>query len=102
MGRHLEIVLLTVALWSVGPTSVQAVDQGDISGRWSAERARQWYQEVGAIKGCNYLPQSAVNMTEMWQAPTFDPKTVDQELGMGSRSRLQQRTGLSAVPRMEG
>ncbi len=81
MGRNLEILLLTVVVLSVGPASVQAADQGDISGRWSTERACQWYQDVGAIKGCNYLPRSAVNMTEMWQAPTFDPKTVDQELG---------------------
>lgn len=81
MGRNIEILLLTVAVLSVGPASVQAVDQGDISGRWSTEKACQWYQEAGAIKGCNYLPRSAVNMTEMWQAPTFDPKTVDQELG---------------------
>ncbi|MHC4706384.1 MAG: glycoside hydrolase 5 family protein [Planctomycetota bacterium] len=49
--------------------------------RWSPEKARRWYGSVGVIKGCNYLPRSAVNMTEMWQASTFDPKTVDQELG---------------------
>jgi len=40
-----------------------------------------WYNNVGAICGCNYLPRTAVNMTEMWQADTFDPKTIDQELG---------------------
>ncbi|UCE46305.1 MAG: hypothetical protein JSW47_11860 [Phycisphaerales bacterium] len=49
--------------------------------RWSPEKARRWYGSVGVIKGCNYLPRSAVNVTEMWQASTFDPKTIDQELG---------------------
>src|SRR6202000_123696 len=26
-------------------------------------------------------PRSAINPLEMWQADTFDPKTIDQELG---------------------
>lgn len=41
----------------------------------------EWYQNIGPIRGCNYLPRTAVNMTEMWQADMFDPKTIDQELG---------------------
>ena len=49
--------------------------------RWSAERAWKWYRGVGPICGCNYLPRTAVNSTEMWQAETFDPKTIDQEFG---------------------
>lgn len=49
--------------------------------RWTAEKAREWYESSGAIRGCNYLPRTAVNDTEMWQAETFDPKTIEQELG---------------------
>jgi len=45
------------------------------------EAAWVWYEGVGAIKGCNYLPRTAVNSTEMWQGETFDPDTIDQELG---------------------
>ena len=44
------------------------------------EKAWEWYENVGPIRGCNYLPRTAVNMTEMWQAETFDPNTIDQEL----------------------
>jgi hypothetical protein len=51
------------------------------AGRWSEGEARDWFREVGPIVGCNYLPRSAVNMTEMWQADTFDPETIDEELG---------------------
>lgn len=29
----------------------------------------------------NYVPSTAVNQLEMWQAETFDPKTIDRELG---------------------
>ena len=49
--------------------------------RWPKEKAQAWYAKVGAIRGCNYLPRTAVNMTEMWQADTFDPDTIDEELG---------------------
>ncbi len=49
--------------------------------RWPVEKAWEWYREVGPICGCNYLPRTAVNSTEMWQKETFDPKTIDQELG---------------------
>ncbi len=48
---------------------------------WTRERAREWYRQVGAIRGFNYLPRTAVNTTEMWQAATFDPATIAQELG---------------------
>ena len=50
-------------------------------GLWSRERAREWYEDVGVIRGCNYLPRTALNATEMWQADTFDPETIEQELG---------------------
>ena len=31
--------------------------------------------------GCNFIPSTAVNQLEMWQADTFDPETIDRELG---------------------
>ena len=48
---------------------------------WAAERTADWYERVGALKGCNYLPRTAINPIEMWQAETFDPETIDEELG---------------------
>jgi len=56
------------------------------AGQWSTEKAWQWYENVGVIKGCNYLPRTAVNMTEMWQADTFDPATIDEELGWAHKA----------------
>ena len=49
--------------------------------RWSKEKAWAWYDKIGPMRGCNYLPRTAVNSTEMWQAETFDANTIDQELG---------------------
>lgn len=49
--------------------------------RWSVEKANQWYEEKGWLIGANYTPRTAINQLEMWQAETFDPETIDQELG---------------------
>jgi len=53
---------------------------------WSKEKAWQWYRNVSPVRGCNYLPRTAVNMTEMWQADTFDTKTIDEELGWAEKA----------------
>jgi hypothetical protein len=31
--------------------------------------------------GADFLPSTAINELEMWQADTFDPATIDRELG---------------------
>lgn len=55
----------------------------DISapGRWSAERANEWYARQPWLVGANFVPSTASNQLEMWQAATFDPQTIDRELG---------------------
>jgi hypothetical protein len=45
------------------------------------ERAWHWHTQTIPLRGCNYLPRTAVNVTEMWQEETYDPATIDQELG---------------------
>ncbi len=49
--------------------------------RWSAERARRWEAETGWLMGCNFVPSTAGSQLEMWQAETWDPETIDRELG---------------------
>ncbi len=51
------------------------------AGQWSTERAWEWYNEQPWLVGCNFLPSTAVNDVEMWQADTFDEATIDRELG---------------------
>ena len=48
---------------------------------WSAEKANAWYQQHKWITGANYLPATAINQLEMWQAETFDTATINRELG---------------------
>jgi hypothetical protein len=52
---------------------------------WSPERARRWYDAMPPIRGCNYIPRTAMNTVELWQEETFDPGTIDQELGWASK-----------------
>ena len=49
--------------------------------RWSAERARRWGEDAPWLLGCNFSPSTAGNQLELWQAETFDPETIDRELG---------------------
>jgi hypothetical protein len=49
--------------------------------RWTETRANEWYQKRGWVVGVNYITSTAVNQLEMWQADTFDPVTIDRELG---------------------
>jgi hypothetical protein len=51
------------------------------AGRWSAEKAWTWYRQQPWLVGCNFVPSTASNDVEMWQAETFDLKTMDRELG---------------------
>jgi len=49
--------------------------------RWSVEKAWGWYNRRPWLVGFNYVPGTACNTTEWWQAQTFDPRTIDRELG---------------------
>ena len=49
---------------------------------WTREKAWDWYGNIGPIRGCNYLPRTAVNSTEMWQDRTFDLETIDREMNV--------------------
>ena len=48
---------------------------------WSKEKAQAWYADKGWLRGSNFSPSTAINQLEMWQAATFDPVTIDRELG---------------------
>jgi len=33
------------------------------------------------VAGCDFIPSNCINQLEMWQAESFDPQTIDKELG---------------------
>jgi hypothetical protein len=55
------------------------------AGQWTAEEANNWYEKQSWPVGCNFLPSTAINQLEMWQADTFDPDTIDRELGWAAQ-----------------
>ncbi|WP_432713638.1 glycoside hydrolase family 2 TIM barrel-domain containing protein [Pedobacter sp.] len=50
---------------------------------WTVEKANTWYQQWGWLRGSDFIPSTAINQLEMWQKDTFDPATIDKELGWG-------------------
>jgi len=49
--------------------------------RWSIEQARAWWARQPWLVGCNFIPSTAINQLEMWQARSFDEDTIERELG---------------------
>ena len=54
---------------------------GEDQGVWPAAKAREWADAQPWLVGCNFIPSTAINQLEMWQADTFDPATIERELG---------------------
>lgn len=57
------------------------VEKNKIRDVWITEQANEWYSEWEWQRGSNFIPSTAINQLEMWQAETFDPETIDRELG---------------------
>ena len=53
----------------------------ELAHRWPEAKAAEWSEQNGWLVGCNYIPRNAINQLEMWQAETFDPACIDEELG---------------------
>lgn len=48
---------------------------------WPTKQANDWYAKQGWLAGANFLPSTAINQLEMWQADSFDTATINRELG---------------------
>lgn len=82
MKKRLIIPFFAIVL-AIGCNSIDKNSPGDhaITERWSKHKANEWYQQHDWLVGCNYIPATAINQLEMWQAETFDQATMDKELG---------------------
>lgn len=70
-----HMMLLCILLLVIGPgLMAQQV-------RWTEDEANAWYERQPWLVGANFLPSDAINELEMWQAESFDPTTIDRELG---------------------
>jgi hypothetical protein len=48
---------------------------------WTKDYANEWYSQRDWLRGSDFIPSTAINQLEMWQAETFDTATIDRELG---------------------
>ena len=69
------LLLLLSNLTATNAQSVKAARQ-----RWTEQQANEWYATQPFLAGANFLPSTAINQLEMWQAETFDTATIAREL----------------------
>ena len=65
------LLAVTCALWNTFALGRE---------RWSEAQANAWYDRQPWLVGANYIPATAINQLDMWQADTFDPATIEKEL----------------------
>jgi endo-1,4-beta-mannosidase len=51
---------------------------------WTEQQANDWYKQWGWLRGADFIPSTAINQLEMWQAESFDTATINRELGFAA------------------
>lgn len=76
-------ILLLALLFNLPLPVAQArtLDSPNADSRWTEAAANAWHAKQPWLVGSNFIPATAINEFEMWQADTFDPKEIDKELG---------------------
>lgn len=77
MKNALLLISLILGLILFIDTKAQPYSQQQ---RWPEKTIQQWYAKQSWLIGSNYIPATAINQLEMWQAETFDPNRIDLEL----------------------
>ena len=85
LGCGASILLAAPALDAMGATS----------GTWSQGAATDWSRRRPWMLGCNFIPSSAVNALDMWQAETFDANGIDRETRLGRIGGHETSRGFS-------
>jgi hypothetical protein len=80
-----KIIFMIILLATVLRAAPEAATLPDAPGRWSKAQANVWYAKQPWLVGCNFIPSTAINQLEMWQAETFDPATIERELGFAEK-----------------
>lgn len=76
--KHIALFALLAVLTSCATAPRAAVVP---RAKWTPEQANAWHATQPWLVGCNFTPSTAINQLEMWQADTWDPATIDRELG---------------------
>ncbi|MDR1719028.1 MAG: cellulase family glycosylhydrolase [Dysgonamonadaceae bacterium] len=81
MNIKSAIVVLSFGSVLLAACNCKQQQQTACNERWSEAKANTWYAGQGWPVGVNYVTSTAINQIEMWQAETFDPQTIDKEMG---------------------
>ncbi len=76
MKTKLKLLALFVAAVTICCSQQQTTRK-----KWTAKEAENWHALQPWVIGSNFLPSTAINQLEMWQASTFDTLTINKELG---------------------
>lgn len=80
--NYLLLVLIAVSFNLLSQSNRNKPTKQNVPGKvWSIEKANNWYNEHKWISGADFIPSTAINQLEMWQADTFDTATINRELG---------------------
>jgi cellulase (glycosyl hydrolase family 5) len=79
-GRKLMSTMRKAALTLIASLLVCYNAAAQPSQKWTEQKASLWYKGQPWLVGSNYVPASAINELEMWQADTFDQQRIDLEL----------------------
>lgn len=77
--RNCQLIQVAFASFAVLVSFIAS--RASAAERWTEKQAQDWYAAQPWLVGCNYAPNTAINQLEMWQDETFDPATIDRELG---------------------
>lgn len=76
---HKNIFVFVALLLSLPAAMAARPTRAD--SRWTESAANAWYAKQPWLVGSNFIPATAINELEMWQADSFDPQEIDKELG---------------------
>lgn len=82
LKKSVALLALAVFFQSCGEKKTENKSEEQSSRQvWTEKEANDWYASQGWLVGCDFLPSTAINQLEMWQAATFDTLTINRELG---------------------
>ena len=88
MRKNINVTVLTLVIAQLffiscnsRKSEIHDSTEANIGTRWSVEQAQAWGANKPWLRGTNFTPSTAINQLEAWQAETFDPQTIDRELG---------------------
>lgn len=79
------LILLISLSFSCRTTKQKEKNEIPVAAVWSPEKAREWAKDMPWLRGSDFIPSSAINQLEMWQAESFDTATIDRELGWAEK-----------------